>query len=151
MKDELVSAVSHEMRTPLTAMLGYTEFMLENEVPPEQQQEFLRTIHHETATAQRVDQQFPRPAAARMRPEPLDVASLSVKALLRETSDLFGAEPQKHRIVLDCPPDLPQVIGNAGQLHQVLVNLVSNAVKYSPEGTTITLGASWEGRTSPSG
>jgi signal transduction histidine kinase len=35
MKDEMISAVSHEMRTPLTAMLGYTEFMLNNEVPPD--------------------------------------------------------------------------------------------------------------------
>ena len=48
MKDEMVSAVSHEMRTPLTAMLGYTEYILDNEVSPAEQKQFLRTIYHET-------------------------------------------------------------------------------------------------------
>ena len=145
LKDELVSAVSHEMRTPLTAMLGYTEFMLENEVPQVKQQEYLRTIHHETARLNELIGNFLDLQRLKLRPEPLDVTALSVEALLRETADLFGGAPQKHRITVDCPPDLPQVIGNAGQLHQVLINLVSNAVKYSPEGTTITLGARREG------
>ena len=144
-KDELVSAVSHEMRTPLTAMLGYTEFILEHEVPQEQQKEYLRTIHHETERLNELIGNFLDLQRLKMRPEPLEVARLTVDSLLKETSDLFGAAPQKHRIVLDCPPGLPQVVGNVGQLHQVLVNLVSNAVKYSAEGTTITLGAHREG------
>lgn len=145
LKDELVSAVSHEMRTPLTAMLGYTEFMLENEVSQEKQQEYLRTIHNETERLNELIGNFLDLQRLKMRPEPLDVTGLSVEALLRETANLFGAAPQKHRIILDCPPDLPQIIGNAEQLHQVLINLVSNAVKYSPEGTIITLGARREG------
>jgi two-component system phosphate regulon sensor histidine kinase PhoR len=145
MKDELVSAVSHEMRTPLTAMLGYTEFMLDNEVPQGKQQEFLRTIHNETERLNELIGNFLDLQRLKMRPVPPDVMHLSVEALLKETADLFGAVPEKHRIILDCPPGLPQVIGNAGQLHQVLANLVSNAVKYSPEGTTITLCASREG------
>ena len=48
MKDEMLSSVSHEMRTPLTAMLGFVEFMLENPVPPEQQQDYLQTVYRET-------------------------------------------------------------------------------------------------------
>jgi two-component system phosphate regulon sensor histidine kinase PhoR len=142
LKDELVSAVSHEMRTPLTAMLGFTEFMLENEVPTEKQQEFLQTIHHETERLNELIGNFLDLQRMKMRREPPDFTSLPVDALLREASGLFGAAPLKHRIVVDCPPNLPPVIGNAAQLHQVLVNLLSNAVKYSPEGTTITLSAS---------
>lgn len=141
MKDELVSAVSHEMRTPLTAMLGYSEFMLENVVPPEQQQEFLRTIHHETERLNELISNFLDLQRLKLRPEPLDVDRLSVEELLKEIAGLFGAAPLKHRIVLDCPAGLPRIIGNAAQLHQVLVNLVSNAIKYSPEGTTVTIGA----------
>jgi signal transduction histidine kinase len=141
LKDELVSAVSHEMRTPLTAMLGYTEFMLEHEVSQEQQKEFLGTIHSETERLNELISNFLDLQRLKMRPEPLEVTRLSVGVLLKEAFDLFGGVPKKHRIVLDSPPGLPQIIGNAGQLHQVLVNLVSNAVKYSPEGTTITLGA----------
>jgi two-component system, OmpR family, phosphate regulon sensor histidine kinase PhoR len=141
MKDELVSAVSHEMRTPLTAMLGYTEFMLDNQVTPEQQQEFLQTIHHETERLNELIGNFLDLQRLKLRPEPPDFTSLQVEPLLNETTDLYGATPHKHRIVVDCHPDLPPILGNADQLHQVLVNLLSNAVKYSPEGTTITLGA----------
>jgi signal transduction histidine kinase len=68
-----------------------------------------------------------------------------VGGLLKEAATLFGANPDKHLFEVAPASDLPQVMGNAGQLHQVLINLISNAIKYSPEGTTITLGARSEG------
>lgn len=145
MKDELVSAVSHEMRTPLTAMLGYTEFMLDNEVPPEKQKEYLRTVYNETERLNELIGNFLDLQRLKMRPEPYNVRHLSVETLLSEAATLFGAIPQKHRLAVGCPADLPQLVGNEGQLHQVLVNLLSNAVKYSPEGSAITLGARREG------
>lgn len=144
-KDEMVSAVSHEMRTPLTAMLGYTEFMLENEVPPGEQKEYLRIVYSETERLNELIGNFLDLQRLKLRPEPFAMQHLSVEALLDKASALFGAAPQKHRLAVDCPPDLPQVIGNAGQLHQVLVNLISNAIKYSPEESTIAIGARTEG------
>lgn len=144
-KDEMVSAVSHEMRTPLTAMLGYTEFMLENEVAPEKQKEYLRTVYQETERLNELIGNFLDLQRLKMRPQPPSVLRLSVGTLLNEAAVLFGATPQKHRLAVECPPDLPQIVGNEGQLHQVLVNLLSNAVKYSPEGSSITLGARREG------
>ena len=48
MKDEMISAVSHEMRTPLTAMLGFTEYLLENEVDAVRMKVYLNTIYKET-------------------------------------------------------------------------------------------------------
>ncbi|MCM2357683.1 MAG: ATP-binding protein [Geobacteraceae bacterium] len=145
MKDELVSAVSHEMRTPLTAMLGYTEFMLENEVPPAEQKEYLRTVHHETERLSELIGNFLDLQRLKLRPEPFNVRRLAVETLLSEAAALFGAAPQRHRLTVDCPPGLPQIVGNSGQLHQVLVNLISNAIKYSPEGSAISLGAVREG------
>jgi signal transduction histidine kinase len=115
--------------------------MLENEVTPQQQKEFLRTIHQETERLNELISNFLDLQRLKLRPEPPDVASIAVEPLLRETADLFGAASMKHRVVLDCAPGIPDVIGNHGQLHQVLVNLASNAVKYSPEGSTITIGA----------
>jgi two-component system phosphate regulon sensor histidine kinase PhoR len=145
LKDEMVSAVSHEMRTPLTAMLGYTEFMLENEVPPEEQKGYLRTVYLETERLNELIGNFLDLQRLKLRPEPFNMAHLSVELLLREAATLFGANPQQHKLEIECPPDLPRVVGNDGQLHQVLVNLISNAIKYSPEGTTITLGAHRDG------
>jgi len=147
MKDEMVSAVSHEMRTPLTAMLGYTEYILDNEVSPAKQKEFLRTIYQETERLNELIGNFLDLQRLKMRQEPLPLTGLSPEELLRDISALFGAAPKKHRIVLECPPDLPRILGNAGQLHQMFLNLVSNAVKYSQEGTTITVGAEANGET----
>ena len=67
-----------------------------------------------------------------------------METLLGEASALFGAT-HKHPVMVRCPPDLPQVAGNRAQLHQVLVNLISNAVKYSPDGSPITVGAHRDG------
>ena len=144
-KDELISAVSHEMRTPLTAMLGYTEFMLDNDITAAEQKEYLRTVYKETERLNELIGNFLDLQRLKMRPEPFDVRHLSVETLLKEVSTLFGATPQKHRLAVDCPADLPRILGNEGQLHQVLVNLVSNAIKYSPQGSSIMLGAGREG------
>jgi signal transduction histidine kinase len=146
-KDEMVSAVSHEMRTPLTAMLGYTEYILDNEVSPAKQKEFLRTIYQETERLNELIGNFLDLQRLKMRQEPLPMTGLSPEALLRDITALFGAAPKRHRIALECPPDLPRILGNAGQLHQMFLNLVSNAVKYSPEGTIITVGAEANGET----
>jgi len=145
LKDEMVSAVSHEMRTPLTAMLGYTEFMLDNDVPPKEQKEYLRTVYQETERLNELIGNFLDLQRLKLRPEPSPVTHLPVGGLLKEAATLFGANPDKHRFEVAPASDLPQVMGNAGQLHQVLINLISNAIKYSPEGTTIILGARRDG------
>ena len=144
-KDEMISAVSHEMRTPLTAMLGYTEFILDNPVPPEEQQVYLRTVYHETERLNELIGNFLDLQRMKMHPEPFATAPLAVDMLLNDACALFGVTGRQHRITIRCEPDLPRVRGNAGQLHQVLVNLLSNAIKYSPHGSNITLGAQRDG------
>ena len=140
LKDEMVSSVSHEMRTPLTAMLGYIEFMLENEVPQEAQQEYLHIVYNETERLNDLIGNFLDLQRLKMRPEPFTTTLLPVARLLRDAFDLFGAHPLKHHLIIEPLPDLPRIRGNSEQIHQVLVNLISNAVKYSPEGSTITIG-----------
>jgi hypothetical protein len=139
LKDEMVSAVSHEMRTPLTAMLGYIEYMLENDVPPDLQQEYLRTVFNESERLNELIGNFLDMQRLKIRPELFPTTLVPVAPLLREAFDFFGAHPLRHHLVIEPLPDLPRIRGNSGQLHQVLVNLIANAIKYSPEGSTITI------------
>jgi hypothetical protein len=139
LKDEMVSAVSHEMRTPLTAMLGYIEYMLENDVPPDRQQEYLRTVFNESERLNELIGNFLDMQRLKIRPELFPTTLVPVAPLLREAFDFFGAHPLRHHLVIEPLPDLPRIRGNSGQLHQVLVNLIANAIKYSPEGSTITI------------
>ena len=145
LKDEMVSAVSHEMRTPLTAMLGYIEYILENDVPPDLQREYLCTVFNETERLNELIGNFLDLQRLKIRPELFPITLMPVAPLVREALDFFGAHPLKHHILVEPVPDLPRIRGNSGQLHQVLVNLISNAIKYSPEGSTITIGAAQAG------
>lgn len=147
MKDEMISAVSHEMRTPLTAMLGFTEFLLENRVEEAELREHLATIHRETERLNGLISNFLDLQRMKGEQTIYSFKTLAVRPLLEEAAALFAAASKKHRITLDAPPELPQVFGDEARLHQVLSNLLSNAIKYSPGGGGIVLGARREGET----
>lgn len=141
LKDEMISAVSHEMRTPLTAMLGYSEFLLENEVAPEQRQAYLQILMKETERLNELIGNFLDLQRLRSRRTPCTSQTLAVAPLLEESAALFGTVSQRHRLTVDCPAGLPRVRGDGKDLRQAVNNLVSNAIKYSPNGGEIHLGA----------
>jgi len=140
-KDEMISAVSHEMRTPLTAMLGFTEFLLDNEVETDKRQEILETIHKETERLNELIGNFLD--MQRMKDEAVSIteSALSVEDILKQSAKLFSFNKEMQRIIVECQPGLPQIIGDREKLHQVMLNLLSNACKYSPPGSLVTLGA----------
>jgi len=140
LQDEMLSAVSHEMRTPLTAMLGFTEFLLENEVTREQLQDSLATIHKETERLHNLISNFLDLQKHKARREAYHFAAVDVRPLLDDTLALFSGGSE-HNYVLECPETLPPIRGDEAKLHQVLNNLLSNASKYSPPGSMITIGA----------
>lgn len=144
LKDEMVSAVSHEMRTPLTAMLGFTEFMLENEVPREEQQTYLGTMQRETLRLNELIGNFLDLQRLNARRQSFVFAPLAVEDVIGEAVALFQTASEKHHLVIDCPAGLPKVHGDGAQLYHVLTNLISNAIKYSPYGGTVTIGARHE-------
>ncbi|HEY6871555.1 MAG TPA: ATP-binding protein [Geobacteraceae bacterium] len=144
MKDDMISAVSHEMRTPLTAMLGYTSFLLENVVDPAQQKEFLNTIHKETERLNELIDSFLDLQRMKARQVIFCFKALAVQPLLAESAALFAGVSQLHRVTVDVPPDLPLVLSDEVQMHHVLNNLLSNAIKYSPKGGDVIIGARQE-------
>jgi PAS domain S-box-containing protein len=141
MKDEMLSAVSHEMRTPLTAMLGFVEFMLENEITPEQQRDYLETVYRETVRLGELINNFLDLQRLQSDMETYHMAPFQVELLLREAVHLFAVASKKHRIVVYSSEDLPEIPGDFARLQRVMKNLISNAIKYSPAGGTVTLGA----------
>jgi signal transduction histidine kinase len=141
LKDELLSAVSHEMRTPLTAMLGFIEFLMENEVDRDMEMDYLATVHKETEKLNELIGNFLDLQRLQAEMEIYSFEAVDVRNLLQEAAYLFAKASKKHQIAVDCPPELPPVRGDFGRLQQVLKNLISNAIKYSPQGGKITLGA----------
>ncbi len=140
-KDEMISAVSHEMRTPLTAMLGFSEFLLENEVDQEKLRGILQTIHKETERLNDLIGNFLD--LQRLKGQGGSYSEMvSVPQLLQQGVKLFTINKGMHRVTVDCPADLPPVKGDREKLHQVMINLLSNACKYSPPGSGVVVDAS---------
>ena len=146
-KNDFFSMVTHELKTPLTAIEGYTKLMLMGRPGPinEEQERFLRTVTSQTDVLKGMIQDLldmSRIAAGRLTlsPETLDVAPLMVRVVERfkpqaahKELDLVLREPEGDALAL-------QVEADASRLEQVLGNLVTNAMKFTPAGGTITLG-----------
>ena len=140
-KSELISMVSHEVRTPLSSVLGFTRLLLDRELPEADRQRYLEIVDAEatrlaTLVSDFLDARLIEEGRFALRREPFDLRSL-----VREQAEVQLGHDESHDLELDLP-DLPlQVDGDRARLAQVVGNVVSNAVKYSPEGGTITVGA----------
>jgi two-component system phosphate regulon sensor histidine kinase PhoR len=141
---EFVLNVSHELRTPLTAIRGYAETLLGGGLADsENARKFLEIIHRHSERLGRLlndllelsNIELQR-TALHLRPVPCaDVARQSA-ALLAPQADAKGI-----RIVTAVPEDVPPVLADRDRLVQVLVNLIDNAVKYTPQGGKVTVAA----------
>lgn len=140
-KDEMISAVSHEMRTPLTAMLGFTEFLRDNEVEADKQRDILDTIHKETERLNELIGNFLDMQRLKSEPGSFTSENVAIADVISDATGLFSCNKEMHRIVVDCPADLPTIRGDREKLHQVMINLLSNACKYSPSGSQVTITA----------
>src|SRR5947208_5803002 len=140
-KSELVSNVSHELRTPLASVLGFSALMLDRDLAPDERRRYLeviRTEAHRLAALlndlldlQRVEQE-----ALELRHEAVDL-----NALLAAQVTLYSAQSEAHALRFE-PAGEPLLIrGDRDRLAQVIGNLLSNGIKYSPEGGEVEVGS----------
>jgi signal transduction histidine kinase/CheY-like chemotaxis protein/HPt (histidine-containing phosphotransfer) domain-containing protein len=138
-KSEFVANVSHEVRTPLNAILGMTELALDTPLSP-QQQKYLTVIRSSGKALLDVINDlldFSKIEAGKLE---LDRSAFSLRTVLNET--LRSLALQAHRKGLELvgriPSNVPDAyVGDAGRLRQVLLNLIGNAIKFTPEGEVI--------------
>ncbi|HET7705022.1 MAG TPA: ATP-binding protein [Thermoanaerobaculia bacterium] len=141
-KDEFLATLSHELRTPMTAVLGWTR-MLKFGLPEAQVREALDAIEKSAEIqAQLIEDvlDVSRIVAGKMtfNAVPVDVRSVLQAAM---TTVHPAAQAKGIEILSSVTPGLPNVLGNDGRLQQVIWNLLSNAVKFTPRGGTITVRA----------
>ena len=141
LKNEMISAVSHEMRTPLTAMLGFTGFMLDNEVPSTQQKEFLGIIHRETEKLSDLIGDFLSLQRLESRQGKVPLLPTDIRPILEEVAYRYQVLSKNHQVTVTCPGDLPTISGNRRDLSDMIDNLVSNAMKFSPSGGAVSIEA----------
>nr|MBA2356121.1 GAF domain-containing protein [Acidobacteriota bacterium] len=135
MKDEFLATLSHELRTPLNAILGWAELLEQGQLDHEQTRRAIRAVRHNAEAQARLvsdllDMQHIVSGNTRLDLQPLDVAALVHPAVEALTPSALVKGVQV-KVRADAPL---RVVGDASRLQQVVWNLVSNAIKFTPEG-----------------
>jgi signal transduction histidine kinase len=144
-KSELITIVSHELRTPLASILGYTSLILRRTPEPETLRRYVEIIQDQgRRLAGLVEEFLTAEEADRGRLE-LASAVVDLAALLRREVGLLADQTSDHEVVVDVPEHGLPVLGDRERLVQVVINLVANAIKYSPEGGRVSVSGRLEG------
>jgi two-component system phosphate regulon sensor histidine kinase PhoR len=144
---DFVANVSHELRTPLTAIRGYVEAVLDDSTNQATTEQFLQIVLRHTAGMERLVSDLLRLARLDAHQEPLERGWCSVRQLFTDVvGDLETAiQAKRLRIAIDLADDDCRIQCDAHKIHDVLRNLVENAISHSPEGGEVRLDASARG------
>ena len=139
---EFIANISHELKTPMTTIAGYTDGILDGTIPPENERQYLQIISNESRRLSRLVRRM------------LDVSQLQVMDPLKSGSHFDICESMRRVLIsmekkitdrhLDVDADIPEepilVRGDNDMITQVIYNLLENATKFAREGTTLYLG-----------
>ena len=138
---EFVANVSHELRSPITAIRGYIEGMLDGTIPEDGREKYLSTVSDESRRLSHLIGELL--ALSRLERDDaaldctdFDVCDLLERVFLRRTGDL---ESRAMDVDCDFDPEPCHVHADMARIDQVLVNLIDNAIKFTPDGGKITL------------
>ena len=142
---EFVANVSHELRTPLTNIRSYTETLLDaaGDIPLDTEKQFLGVISSESERMARIVTDLLTLAKLDYGRMELRMTRFSLADMLRNVANAMKltAQDSGHELQVDTPDDLPAIVGDRERIEQVVVNILSNAVKYTPAGGHIRLAA----------
>ena len=144
-KSNFLATVSHELRTPLTSVIGYSEMLLEGIAGElnDEQREYVRTVMEKGDQLLQLITgilDISRMEAGEMR---LDKAPFDLDEVVSVALSTIAPHARRKKLVMSCkvPPALPLVLGDRDKIRQVLLNLLGNAVKFTPEGGKIEVAA----------
>jgi signal transduction histidine kinase len=142
-KDEFLATISHELRTPLNAIVGWTSMLTRRTIPPEMQQHAIAVIARNAAAQTRLVEDLldlSRAVAGHLQ---LRLAPVDLHPVLQGAIDALRPAADDAGLTLDYRPgpELGQIEADAGRLQQILNNLLTNAIKFTPRGGRVTLRA----------
>ncbi|MCY4557054.1 MAG: response regulator [Chloroflexi bacterium] len=143
LRAEFLGMVSHELRTPLTSIRGSANTLLDEGamLDPVEMRQFHRIIFEQSERMRGLISDLLDVARIESGSLSVTPAPVEVSALVEEAKGVFLAAGGENNIRIGLPPDLPMVMADRRRVVQVLNNLLSNAVRHSPESSVIRVGA----------
>jgi two-component system phosphate regulon sensor histidine kinase PhoR len=144
MRSDFVANVSHELRTPLTAIRGYVETLMESPPSdPRDSRQFLEIIERHSERLSRLTEDLLTLSDLESGNIQLALQPLDPNQLIQRVLEIFWERAAKKDVKLlhDLNSEVPKLHGDADRLQQLFINLVDNAIKYTPSGGTVTLNA----------
>ena len=144
---DFVANVSHELRTPLTAIKGYVEALLEEPDDPDSRRHFLEIIQRHSSRMERLVSDLLRLARIDAGQELAESVPCDVQALIKSLVTDFekAASDKRQTVRVNVAPEACQLVVDPTKLHDILRNLIENAIAYTPDGGTIEVSAALSG------
>ncbi len=147
LRREFVANVSHELRTPLTNIRSYAETLVDSAgaISPETEKNFLGVILNESDRMTHIVQDLLTLSRLDSGHGELNLTRFPFGAAVQSVYDAVHMEAQRHghTIHLSMAPELPQIMGDRERILQVMMNVVSNAIKYTPDNGQIDISTGW--------
>ena len=138
---KMISNISHDFRSPLTSINGYIEAMLDGTIPPEMQEKYLNIVLRETERLTKLTSGLLALNSMDPKQNRLEKTDFDINAVIKNTAASFEGTCTAKRISIDLlfSDWHSYVYADMGKIQQVLYNLIDNAIKFSPQDSTITI------------
>lgn len=139
---QLISNISHDIRTPLTSLLGYVEVMKEQVLLPEEQREYLEIVYSKAWSMNRMIEEFFDLAKLESKDTGMELARVDLTEIIREALVSFYQDFMTAKVIpeIELPEKSVFVRGNRAAIERILDNLISNVLKYGSGGGMIRIG-----------
>ncbi len=147
LRRDMIANIAHDLVTPLTAIQGFSEAIADEVISaPEARYETAQLIGREVQRLRRLVSDMQNMTALETGRMQLDIAPLNMRTLVDEVLEVIGPECEQASIALrnEIAPNTPLVLADSDRITQVLLNLLDNARRYTPENGSISVGASLE-------
>lgn len=143
LRADFISNLTHELRTPLSALYGYAETLIQGVDDRETAARFLRIIERQARRLARLLDDLVSLSDLERGLTPLKIEQLEPSRVLSEAAELMQEQAGRRglRLEVNCPAGLPKVAADRDRLHQVMLNLIDNAIKYTPREGRVTVEA----------
>lgn len=147
LKDDFIGMVSHEMRTPLTTIIGVLNTLSSTtgKISGKEAHQLIEDAAAESEELAHMLENLLELSMTKAKRLSLNLETIDLKKALREITDSMRERTKIHLLSLSVPKALPPVSADPGQLKRILYNLIENAMKYSPEGGNIKVSVRLEG------